>query len=369
MPRPPSADPSAAARHPLRLAAPAVPIPWPKLTRVAVAYYRVSTEEQARDGVGLKVQRERVRAYAVAAGIELDDACEFVEEGASGKSLNRPQLQRVLSMIRAGRVRTLIVFKLDRLTRSPRDIWTLVEDELHPHGVELVSVSEAIDARTPQGRAMLGLLSIFAQMERETLVERTRSALHLKRDRGDRLGTPPLGFRAPVGDGAELRPLVPIPGELSTARRVLALAVTGATWETVAETLNREGHRTKRGKRWQDRTASRVWTARDLYRVPFGSERAASTWFGHDPHTLKRVTAAEEAGDLAGELARLEREGTPAPKCEGCGVLVGSRHADGCRAEECPACGGVLVECRHLSTKRPTRQDRARERRRVRVGR
>jgi len=162
---------------------------------LTVGYVRVSTEEQAREGLSLEAQAARIRAWAAAQGLALAEI--VVEAGASGKTLDRPRLGELLARVRAGAVGAIVVTKLDRLTRRTRDLLELVEDVLRPQGVELVSLSEQLDTRTPGGVLMLTMLGAVAQMERELIGERTRAALAYKRERGERLGTTPLGFQTP----------------------------------------------------------------------------------------------------------------------------------------------------------------------------
>jgi site-specific DNA recombinase len=119
----------------------------------------------------------------------------LLEAGESGKSLDRPQLRVLIDRARAGQVGAVVVTKLDRLTRRTRDLLELVEDVFRPQGVELVSLSKQLDTWTPSGLLMVPVLGALAQMEREQLAERMRSALRYKRDQGERLGTTPLGYR------------------------------------------------------------------------------------------------------------------------------------------------------------------------------
>jgi len=166
----------------------------------AIGYARVSTSEQAEEGISLQVQEDSIRAYAQLHSLELTDILS--DRGESGKDLDRAAAQDLLTRVRGGEAEALIVYRLDRLTRSPRDLFLIVEDELNPRGVNLVSVSEQIDTRSPGGRAMMGIMGIFAQMERELIAERTREALAAKRRNGERLGASPLGFVTPTAADA-----------------------------------------------------------------------------------------------------------------------------------------------------------------------
>lgn len=156
-------------------------------------YCRVSSEEQAAHGISVEAQRELLRGYAslTQAPIEI-----FEDAGFSGKNTQRPALQRMLTAIRAGGVSSVIVWKLDRLSRSLRDTLTMIEDVFMPLGVSLVSVTESIDTSTPSGRMMLNLLASFAQLEREQDSDRVvMSHKHLARDCRYLGGHIPLGYR------------------------------------------------------------------------------------------------------------------------------------------------------------------------------
>src|ERR1041384_1808740 len=107
----------------------------------AIGYVRVSTEQQADFGVSLEAQSEKVRAMAVVQGAELVDL--IVDAGESAKSLNRPGMARLLSLVDAGAVHTVIIAKLDRLTRSVKDLAELLE-RFNGRGVSLVSVAESL---------------------------------------------------------------------------------------------------------------------------------------------------------------------------------------------------------------------------------
>ena len=167
----------------------------------AIAYLRVSTEDQAAKGVSLEVQRAKIAAYALLYELELVAVIE--DAGASGKSLNRPGLQRALAMLEAAEAEALIVMKLDRLTRSVRDLGELVDRHFAPGRAALLSVGEQIDTRSAAGRLVLNVLTSVAQWERETIVERTTVALAPKRARGERIGAIPYGYRL-AADGCQL---------------------------------------------------------------------------------------------------------------------------------------------------------------------
>ena len=141
-----------------------------------VGYVRVSTDEQSREGVSLRAQRERIAAYCTSQAIELVGI--QTDGGVSGRVVpsKRPGLTRALEIIRTGDAEGLVVLKLDRLSRSTRDVLNLV-DETKRDGWRLVSVSEQLDTATAAGRLVVTILSALAEMEAEQVSERTRFAL------------------------------------------------------------------------------------------------------------------------------------------------------------------------------------------------
>ena len=122
----------------------------------AIAYVRVSTEKQADFGVSLEAQSEKVRAMAVVQGAELAEV--IIDAGESAKSLNRPGMARLLSLVDAGAMDTVIIAKLDRLTRSVKDLAELLE-RFTRRGVSLVSVAESLDTGTAAGRLVLNIMT------------------------------------------------------------------------------------------------------------------------------------------------------------------------------------------------------------------
>ena len=133
-------------------------------------YVRVSTQEQARDGYSIDEQIQRLRDYCKALGWVIVKI--YTDAGHSGASLDRPALQDMIEDIKAGKGDSVVVYKLDRLSRSQKDTLELIEDYFLANKVEFVSMTENFDTSSPFGRAMIGILSVFAQLEREQIKER-----------------------------------------------------------------------------------------------------------------------------------------------------------------------------------------------------
>lgn len=157
----------------------------------AVGYIRVSTTEQAQDGISLDMQRAKLQAWA-----ELHDAelvAVVADEGVSAKSRNRVGLVEALQMARRERA-ALVVYSLSRLSRSTRDTLEIV-GELEKAGCELVSLSERIDTSSAGGRMVFRMLAVLNEFEREQLAERTRAAMQHLKSQGRVVGQVPHGYR------------------------------------------------------------------------------------------------------------------------------------------------------------------------------
>ena len=140
-----------------------------KENMLVFGYARVSTDNQL-ENYSIEEQTERLKAYCAAKGWTLLQT--YVDGGYSGGNTDRPALQEMLSAIRENKIDAVVVYKLDRLSRSQKDTLTLIEDDLLSHGADFVSINENFDTSTPFGRAMIGILSVFAQLEKDQITER-----------------------------------------------------------------------------------------------------------------------------------------------------------------------------------------------------
>lgn len=222
-----------------------------------IGYVRVSTDAQANKGVSLAAQRARLEAYAVAMDLSL--IAVEVDAGVSAKSLHRRGLRAAFGRLEAGDAEGLLVAKLDRLTRSVRDLGWLVEPDRFGGRWSLLSVADSIDTRTAGGRLVLNVLTSVAQWEREAIGERIREALVHIRAEGARLGGEALGWRrTDCTDDSGRRMIAYVEEESRTIQRMRELREDGLTLRAVAAQLIAEGHRTKRGGKWHPNTIRRV---------------------------------------------------------------------------------------------------------------
>lgn len=156
-------------------------------------YIRVSTDAQREEGYSIEAQKEMLEAFSKSKRIGNYEF--FIDGGFSGSNLDRPEMQRLIKECKENLIERVIVYKLDRLSRSQRDTLYLIEDVFNPNGVDFVSMNESMDTATPLGRLMLGILSAFAQLERENIKERTKMGMTER----IKAGYWPGGGRIPFG--------------------------------------------------------------------------------------------------------------------------------------------------------------------------
>ena len=193
----------------------------------AALYVRVSTDAQREEGYSIEAQEEMLAAYCVSRGIPNYEF--YVDGGFSGSNIDRPEMTRLIGDIEKKRISHVIVYKLDRLSRSQKDTLYLIEDILMPHNVSFVSLNENLDTATPIGRAMLGIMSAFAQLERETIRERTRMGM---RERV-KSGLWPGGGKIPFGYDYDAESGILVPNnDAETVRLMYRLYLEG--WSMMA---------------------------------------------------------------------------------------------------------------------------------------
>lgn len=202
-----------------------------KLLRVAI-YVRVSTDIQV-DGYSIDEQLERLRKYCDAHGWTIYK--EYVDPGYTGSNIDRPAMLKLLKDVREKKVDTVLVYKLDRLSRSQKDTLYLIEEEFLPNQVDFISMSENFDTSTPFGKAMIGILSVFAQLEREQIKERLAMG-HIGRAKAGywRGGSnPPIGYD--FIDGM----LVVNKYEAIQVKKIFSLFLEGETMNGIANYMNK----------------------------------------------------------------------------------------------------------------------------------
>jgi site-specific DNA recombinase len=213
--------------------------------KTAIGYIRVSTEQQANEGVSLDAQRAKIEAWCTHNGYEL--AQVYVDAGISGKSMDkRPGLQDALKSLKKGMA--LVSYSLSRLARSTKDAISIGET-VAKRKADMVSLSEQIDTTTAAGRMMFQMLAVLAEFERNLTAERTTSALQHKKATGQKYtNITPYGFEAIEGRLVQVQQEAEIVAEIQAARS------SGNTLQFIADSLNTRGIPTKTGKQWAPAT-------------------------------------------------------------------------------------------------------------------
>lgn len=210
-----------------------------------IGYTRVSTAQQADDGDSLDVQRDKLACYCELHDHELVDV--YTDAGASGKDMNRDGLQAALEAVESGEADALVVYKLDRLTRSTADLGRLLE-RFENNDVALQAVAESLDTSSAAGRMVVRMLGVVAEWERETIGERTSAALQAKADNNEYTGgKPPYGYEVSE-DGSTL---VENEAEQEVIAAILEYRDAGLSLRDIGDRLADDGFTTRNdGKFW-----------------------------------------------------------------------------------------------------------------------
>ena len=229
----------------------------------AALYIRVSTQEQAQEGYSVGEQKERLIAYCkahdwVIAGI-------YVDGGYTGSNINRPGMQKLIT--ETSKFDVVLVYKLDRLSRSQRDTLYLIEEVFLPNNVDFVSMQESFDTATPFGKAMIGLLAVFAQLEREQIKERTRMGRIARAKSGLYHG----GGYIPIGYDYEDGKLTVNPYEAQQVQKIYEWYLNGASLKVIADRMQEEGYTNRYGS-YSSWTGIRYILENETYlgRIHFG---------------------------------------------------------------------------------------------------
>lgn len=219
-------------------------------------YIRVSTQEQAQEGYSIAAQKERLISYCKAKDWLISEI--YVDGGYSGANLDRPGIQKLITDV--SKINLVLVYKLDRLSRSQKDTLHLIEEVFLPAGVDFVSMNESFDTSTPFGRAMIGILSVFAQLERETIKERSLMGRMERAKEGLFHGGPyyPIGYDYVDGK------LVPNEYEAMQVKEIYRMYLEGAGTEKIRRALKKKGWTNRYGA-WNSSSAVISVLSTDVY--------------------------------------------------------------------------------------------------------
>lgn len=297
------------------------------MNELLALYSRVSTQEQAQEGYSIQEQIDRMTKYCEAMKWTVFNV--YTDAGFTGANTDRPALQKLIKDVKAGKVNKVLVYKLDRLSRSQKDTLTLIEDVFLANKVDFVSMSENFDTATPFGRAMVGILAVFAQLEREQIRERMNMGKYARA----KLGLFGGSCRVPIGYDYIGGKLVTNEFEKLQVIKIYEMYAEGMPPRKIADKLNSEGLQHKYGK-WIDKAVRDVLKRKNyLGYTPYNGE-----WFRGDHeafiseelyNTVQSIIA-EKSFDF---IAHTHREGKVNSYlggliyCQHCGAKY-SKHID-----------------------------------------
>lgn len=238
-------------------------------------YPRVSTQEQARDGYSIGEQTDRLKMYCEAMGWTVYKT--YTDAGYSGGSTDRPALQEMIRDVKAGKLDKVVVYKLDRLSRSQLDTLYLIEKVFLANGCDFVSMNENFDTSTPFGRAMIGILAVFAQLEREQIKERMMMGKQARAKDGKfhGAGSVPFGYDYKNGE------LIPNEFEVVQIRKLFDLAQDGMSPSKIADYMTEHGFVRRDNYEWRNQNVRRAL----LNKTYIGYIKYHDDWMNgiHDP--------------------------------------------------------------------------------------
>ena len=224
----------------------------------AVGYIRVSTSEQAQEGVSLAAQLARIEAYCAFQELELVDVIEDAGVSAGQRLSSRRGGRLLLAAVEQGGAGAVIAAKLDRLFRDAVDCLGVTR-QWDKAGVGLHLLDLGVDTSSPMGRAFLTMAAAFAELERNLAAERTREGLAQVIAEGGDVGAPGFGWRYADGpaDGSRRR-CVPVAAERAVVHDIRGWREAGMSYRAIAAELEAGGQPTKRGGRWHPDTVRKI---------------------------------------------------------------------------------------------------------------
>ena len=218
-------------------------------------YIRVSTEEQAKEGFSINAQKEKLKQYVFARGWDIYSF--YIDDGISGKNLkDRPEVLRLLEDVKEGKINNVLVYKIDRLTRSTKNLIELI-DLFAETGCAFNSLMESIDTTTATGRMFIKIVGIFAEFERENLAERVSFGIEQKAREGNYIncgGVYGYDYDKAIGDIAINQ------DEAEMIGKIYEMYLKGTSFSRICKWLTERSVPTKRGGRWDPSTIESILT-------------------------------------------------------------------------------------------------------------
>lgn len=210
------------------------------MQKIAV-YCRVSTDEQAEQNISIPAQQSRITSYCHAKNWKIVEY--YIDEGFSGKNLDRPAMKKLITDAQNKNFDIVAVWKLDRISRRQQHVLYLIEDIFNINNIGFSSVTENIDTSNPAGRAMVGVLAVFAQLERETIIERSKFGKKEAARQGRYGGGLPYGYDY----NKETKQLIINPLQAEAIKLIFEYYLTGKYgFNTIAQMLTDKGFKGQR---------------------------------------------------------------------------------------------------------------------------
>lgn len=303
-----------------------------KQIRIAV-YVRVSTQEQAKEGYSINEQTDRLKKYADAHGWTVVKI--YTDAGHSGSNQDRPALQDMIADVKAGKIDKVLVYKLDRLSRSQKDTLEIIEDVLLANNCDFESMTEKFDTSTSFGRAMVGILAVFAQLEREQIRERMSMGMEARIKEGKWKG----GRSTPFGYDYEpaLEKLVINEYEAMIVKHIFEMFTEGVNMYAICHDLCDKGYTFRSGN--TDRRNIRYILNNKTY---CGYLKSKDQWFKglHDP--IIDEPTFDKAQEILEETKRkFDESGIKIQSRSICTNLGGLIYCSQCGAKFCRASSGT----------------------------
>lgn len=300
--------------------------------RVAL-YVRVSTQEQAREGYSIGEQIDRLQKYADAMGWIIYKT--YTDAGFTGANTDRPAMKELIKDVQNGKIEKVVVYKLDRLSRSQLDTLYLIEKVFLANNTDFVSMNENFDTSTPFGRAMIGILAVFAQLEREQIKERMTMGKDARAKEGKWSGgVCPIGYEYKDGE------LVVNEFSAMQVKELFKLFNEGMPLRTIERVFNEKGYKNQYGKAWAPRQMRRTLDNK----VYIGLLKHKDTWHQGNYEPIIDV----ETFELAGKLLH-ERQNVFTENGYKVGINAQSTYLGGLLF--CTHCGARYSKCRTGNSK------------------
>lgn len=284
-----------------------------------ILYIRVSSHEQAMEGYSIGEQTERLKKYADAMGWTVVKI--YTDPGYTGADTHRPGLRELIRAVEAGRADKIVVYKLDRLSRSQKDTLFLIEDIFLKNNTDFVSMSENFDTATPFGRAIIGILAVFAQLERETIKERMTMGREARAKNGYYTASSRILTGYDYIDGL----LKVNEYEAMLIKQIFQMFNGGMPIKTIAETLNDRGLIVG-SQEWIDTTIRRLLDNRHY----IGEVKFSGKWYPGRQNPIVDIETFNKAQKIlkvrAESYVASNKHSVPLTGFIYCGVCGGKYH-------------------------------------------